>query len=73
MTKRKEMNDKISPIGATIICIVLALACFVGWHRLRLEKEARKFFKEASGANGIERRVLELEAKVAELERMARK
>ncbi len=67
------MNDKISPIGATIICIMLALACFVGWHRLRLEKEARKFFKEAPGAHDIERRVLVLEAKVAELERTARK
>jgi len=67
------MNDKISPIGATIICIMLALACFVGWHRLRLEKEARKFFKEATATNGIERRVLELETRVAELERMARK
>ena len=63
------MNDKISPIGATIICIMLVLACFVGWHRLRLEKEARKFFKEASAAHDIERRVLELETRVAELER----
>ena len=63
------MNDKISPIGATVLCIVLALSSVVVWNRLRLEKEARKFFKEASGANGIERRVLELETRVAELER----
>ena len=63
------MNDKIINIGATIICVILALACFVEWHRLRLEKEARKFFKEAPATNGIERRVLELETRVAELER----
>ena len=35
--------------------------------------DARKSFKEASAAHDIERRVLELETRVAELERTARK
>ena len=67
------MNDKIDAIGATILYIVLALSSVVVWHRLRLESAATEYIKEASGANGIERRVLEMETRVAELERMARK
>ena len=67
------MNDKIDAIGATILYIVLALSSVVVWHRLRLESTATEYIREASGANGIERRVLELETRVAELERMVTK
>ena len=67
------MNDKIDAIGATILYIVLVLSSVEIWHQLRLESTETEYIKEASGANGIERRVLELETRVAELERMARK
>ena len=46
---------------------------FVTWNRLRLESATTEDIKEASAAHDIERRVLVLETKVEELERMARK
>jgi len=46
---------------------------FVTWNRLRLESATTEDVKEASSTHELERRVLELEAKVAELERTARK
>jgi len=46
---------------------------FVTWNRLRLESTATEDIKEAPSTHELERRILELEAKVAELERMARK
>lgn len=67
------MSDKIDAIGATILFLLLALAVFVSWHRLRLESSATKYIKEASDLREIEQRVLELEKRVAELERTAKK
>ena len=67
------MNDKIDAIGATILYIVLVLSSVEVWHQLRLESTATEYIKEASAAHDIERRVLELETRVAELERTARK
>lgn len=46
---------------------------FVTWNRVRLESEATEDIKEAPSTHELERRVLELETRVAELERMARK
>lgn len=46
---------------------------FVTWNRLRLESAAMEDIKEASDLREIEKRVLELETRVDELERTARK
>ncbi len=67
------MNDKISHIGATILAFLIVFACFSAGYQLRIESVSTEDIKEASGAHDIERRVLELEKKVAQLERMARK
>ena len=67
------MNDKIIHVGATILAFLIVFACFSAGYQLRIESVSTEDIKEASGAHDIERRVLELETRVAELERMARK
>jgi len=70
------MNDKEDKCGLAVEDF------FVTWNRLRLEfaccvlpksSEATEDIKEASASRELERRVLVLETKVAQLERMARK
>ena len=46
---------------------------FVTWNRLRFESEATEDIKEATASRELERRVLELETRVVQLERAARK
>ena len=61
------MNDKEDNCGLEVEDF------FVTWNRLRFESEATEDIKEATDSHGLERRVLELETKVAQLERMVTK
>lgn len=67
------MSDKISLIGITIIDLLIALACFFAGYQLLIESVATEYIKEAPSAHDIERRVFDLETRVAELERAAKK
>ena len=61
------MNDKEDNCGSEVEDFI------VTWNRLRLESATTEDVKEASSTHELERRILELETKVAQLERMARK
>ena len=67
------MNDKIIHVGATILAFLIVFACFSAGYQLRIESVSTEYIKEATASHGLERRVLELETRVAELERTARK
>ena len=61
------MNDKEDNCGLEVEDF------FVTWNRLRLESTATEDIKEAPSTHELERRVLEMETRVAELERMVTK
>ena len=61
------MNDKEDNCGLAVEDF------FVTWNRLRIESATTEDIKEAPATHELERRILELEAKVAELERMVTK
>ena len=67
MKKEGEMTEKEDKCGLAVEDF------FVTWNRLRLESATTEDIKEAPATHELERRILELEAKVAELERTARK